>query len=522
MKTLQKPTLLALLILLLAGCKLNDNYFINPSNITNPAQVGFGSLLQAAELSAGAAAEMQASRLAALWTRQATGVNRQHGGYQAFQISGTDMDAQWTTWYQGALQPALQLKANALAVNNRRYAGIARVLESYCYGMLADMFGDVPRTQSNNLVAFPQPAYDSQISVYQYVITNLGTAISDLTAPASVPIPSSDDFFYQGDIASWIALANSLRARYALHVARNPGSIFSSSAVAYQQAATWAAVGIGSAVGSWRMPHGPTYLGNFNTWYSFLVYDRSGDVDGTNAYLGFLLDPSNTGPATSSQPSYRGNAKTDETGRFNYYYQALGAPGQYDLNYIWSGDFGTPSSSDGFLAATASFPLMTYEETLLIQAEALVRAGDFANSLVALNTLRAYYNTGAHLTADYAALNGANPYQAYVAADFNSGGIENVGGALTPNNALLREIMQERYVTLFCQFEALFDAFRTYDQPTTNAGSARTGNVAGVPFPIVGSGTQFPVRLLYSQLERNNNPNTPVTTLFTPRMGVNN
>jgi hypothetical protein len=50
----------------------------------------------------------------------------------------------------------------------------------------------------------------------------------------------------------------------------------------------------------------------------------------------------------------------------------------------------------------------------------------------------------------------ANPaniqYDAYDASDFANGGIENADNQ-SADNALLREILQERYVTLFAQVE---------------------------------------------------------------------
>ena len=49
-----------------------------------------------------------------------------------------------------------------------------------------------------------------------------------------------------------------------------------------------------------------------------------------------------------------------------------------------------------------------------------------------------------------------------MATDFNAGGIENpTATALTPVRALLREILEERYVTFMGQIEGFNDVRRT-------------------------------------------------------------
>ncbi|MEO5967290.1 MAG: hypothetical protein ABIP68_04640, partial [Ferruginibacter sp.] len=74
---------------------------------------------------------------------------------------------------------------------------------------------------------------------------------------------------------------------------------------------------------------------------------------------------------------------------------------------------------------------------------------------------------------------------------------------LSQQDALLTEILKEKYVTLIGQIEQFNDV-------------RRTKNFLAIP-PV--RGTELPQRFLYAQDEINTNPNTPILTtadLFRP------
>ncbi|MGB4971798.1 MAG: SusD/RagB family nutrient-binding outer membrane lipoprotein, partial [Cyclobacteriaceae bacterium] len=136
-------------------------------------------------------------------------------------------------------------------------------------------------------------------------------------------------------------------------------------------------------------------------------------------------------------------------------------------------------------------------ENLLILAEAGTRTVDFATGLGHLNTLRAHLNAGAAFTKVAAA--DVTQYSAYVAADFDPLGMENLD-SIVPTRALLREIIEERYVSLYGMFQPFNDARRV----------RKSDGDLTVPFPInSGTFTQFPERFPYAQDELNANSNAP-------------
>ena len=73
--------------------------------------------------------------------------------------------------------------------------------------------------------------------------------------------------------------------------------------------------------------------------------------------------------------NYRGNNKTDETARYNFYFNTT--------------DIGIqPNTVDGFAAPAAPAPILTYQENLLILAEAGFRTNGFITGLENLNNFR--------------------------------------------------------------------------------------------------------------------------------------
>ena len=144
--------------------------------------------------------------------------------------------------------------------------------------------------------------------------------------------------------------------------------------------------------------------------------------------------------------------------------------------------------------------MITYQENLLILAEAGYRANGFDTGLTHLNNFRAYMNAGGYLTNT----NASNIlYDAYSTADFVAGGIENTD-SINTEDALLREILEERYITLFGQVEVFNDTRRTENE-----------TVVRVPvLPNVGA--LLPQRFIYpqSEIDRNNNAPNPIPDFF--------
>ena len=273
------------------------------------------------------------------------------------------------------------------------------------------------------------------------------------------------NIYFGGDKAKWIAAANTLKARFYLHQKDYPSAL------------TAAQNGIGSASGDMRFIPGDAAQEDDNLFWMILEGSRGGDIgndDGvTDSYLLELIDPANS--------SSRNNAKTDETARRGFY-------------------FVNPSSgsdNDGIIEKMQPQNMVTFFENKLIMAESAARGGTVASALPHLNQVRAWLNDGGNLNDNY--LGQAHRYDPYVEADFNAGGIENADN-ITPTNAFLREVIEERYVSGFGMHMPYNDARRL----------RKSDGAIAVPYVMYNSdNTRKPERMPYATNELNSNSNAP-------------
>lgn len=452
MKKIITYALLSVLGLGLTNCnKLVEGYDVNPNL---PQDAPSDQQLTATELGLGFVMSGEAARTAGMWAGLFTGADRQYSSLNNYITASPDYDNVWANTYYQTVAQARIVQQKAALVNNKQLQGIAQVIEAQSIGTATDLWGDIP--YSAILVPNSPPKFDGQAAVYTALQTNLSSAITNLGQNGVNP--GSRDIFYDGSTIKWIAAAHSLKARYFLHVKN------------YASAITEAQAGIASSAGDMLMPFDGTIGSAANPYFDFLANSRGGYMSADGAYAAQLLQS-------------RTNSKTDETARLNYFYTDQGLYYALEPNYV-----------DGAFQANSSFPLVTYIETQAILAEALVRTGDLTNALVALNSIRA---------ANATTYSGST-YSAYTAADFVAGGLLNpTSGGLSQTNALLVEVLREKYLSLIGQIEEFSDV-------------RRTANLIGVPKNVT-SAPSLPQRFLYPQSEINTNPNvpSPIPSLFT-------
>jgi starch-binding outer membrane protein, SusD/RagB family len=432
-----------------------DGFEEDPNNPAGPA-VDVNNMIQGVMLGDAIVHEGELARLAGMWSGHFTGSDRQYESLNQYLVTAGDFDSPWSSMYYATITQARIAKQKARAEFNPKIEGIAQILEAHTAGTAASLFGDVPYSE---VLYEETPKFDPQRDVFNALQIVLDSAITNLRAGRGV-MRAEKDIFFNGNSAAWINTAYTLKARYYLLTKQ------------YDLAEAAAAQGISTPALDMKTPHGMIYGGNFNVWYSFTIYDRYGYITADEAYGPQLMDP-------DADVAYnRNNAKTDETARFNWFYQTDG--GFYDLNYYSEGD---GWGAQGFFGAETSFPMVTYAETQLILAEARARRGETLTALTALNNHRAALNEEF----------GAGSYLPLLITDFAPGAIENQRNE-TVQNAIIREILEERYVTFTGQIMPFIDI-------------ARTGNLIGVP--VKGSASTVPLRFIYPQSEVNANPNIP-------------
>jgi len=451
---------LMLLIVFVAGSctDLVDDINDNPNDILI-SDIDADLFLTGALLANTVAQAGHLNRIGGMFTGQLIGFTSLYSNIYGLTLSTVESNNVWSRIYIGTIANLRHIRANAS--DDRLLTGIAKVVEAHAVGTAASLFGDVPYSQINN-EEFDDPVFDSQMSVFGGVLSLLDDAISDLNGASSKSL--SPDIYFEGDAGKWAQAANTLKARYLLQMRDYSG--------AYAAAQN----GISSDEGSMKyIPRGDPNIaeGDKNLFWTILEGSRAGDIGTGNSFLIQLLDP-------ASEIS-RGNAKTDETARHGY-------------SQIDAGGGGLNS---GIIEQFEPHNLVTFAENQLILAEAGTRSSGFDTGLGHLNDLRAWLNTGAMVNSNFADM--PFNYEAYEAADFAAGGMENVDG-ISADRALLREVIEERYISGFGMYMPYNDARRL---------RGKEDDIAVPYFLQDGPNPPYPERMPYSNDELNSNSNAP-------------
>ncbi len=410
---------------------------------TQPDSATANRLFVSAQVNLWQQQEGDLPRLVAMWMQQLRGVQRQQ--LTIYQYSGV-IEQSYDTEMQrpygsGGLIDLRKIQAASAGVSDFTYQGIAQILEAWLIGTAADVWGDIPYSQAGKFDSFPTPAFDPQQQVYDEVEATLQQAIDNIAAGG--PGPGDVDLVYgqrgfdaAEQSAAWTELAHTLKARYWLHQAEQLGN------AAYTNALTEAQQGISTSDHDYVTVHSGSSQGESNPWWQFM------DANGPTGRAGDLI----AGDTTSM---FKLMTSLGDP-RIPVYYDQTNADGAFLSLLHDSPTFGQP--------------LVTYNENLLIQAEAQFKLGQTGPALTLLNQERALWATA---TSWHPAV------------------------TLTPSgasgNALLDAIMTEKYILLFQNVEVWNDYKRECIP-------------ALVP---IAPATVIPGRVPYGSTERAANPNTP-------------
>ena len=126
----------------------------------------------------------------------------------------------WSGYYS-ILRNVKIINDNAKADGNKYFEGISLVMKSFLFGMMTDLYGDIPYAEALSAkdgVYFPK--YDSQAEVYKGVITDLKTAVGLFANldPAKDAIDAGADVIFDGNRTKWSQFANGLILRYTMRL----------------------------------------------------------------------------------------------------------------------------------------------------------------------------------------------------------------------------------------------------------------------------------------------------------------
>ncbi|MFT6941581.1 MAG: hypothetical protein ACJASN_003082 [Cyclobacteriaceae bacterium] len=457
-------------LMLISCAELVDDLNVDPNN---PTTAPYDLVLTGAQLGNVVLQTGEATRKAGIFAGQYTGLDRNHLLYTTYNVAASSFNAEWNNVYVDVIVNTRVAEDLARDSGVEGITtGILQIVRAMAFGTAASFWGDIPFDDGG----FPEvisPAFEEQTVVYGKIQLLLDEAINNLASGTGRPANGADIHF-NGDPVAWAEVAYALKARYYMHTRD------------YANAFAAAQNGISTLENSLFSPHGTT-VPEANLNYQFLEIAVRGADMVTSDFMASLVDPNAANSPDIT--NYRGNAKTNETARYNYLFRTTGVGIQ-------------PNSATGMASIDEPGSMITYQETLLTLAEAGTRSGGFDAGLTAINNFRAFMGSGGYLRSP-------NPadilYDAYVSADFDNGGIANLDGQ-TADDALLREILEERYITLFGTVETFSDTRRTDGELTVRVPvQANTGSV-------------LPQRFVYPQSEIDRNPNapSPIPDFFEP------
>ena len=408
----------------------------NPNQFTDAP---ISLLLNHALLNVASIAEAEPARFGAIFSDQLTGVDRQYGTLNLYSVTGADYDEVWDDLYGRGISQTQIAKQKAQDGGNTLVEGQALILEGYYFAEAAMVFNDVPYAEVNSL-DFADPAYEEQETVIRAAIGLIEQGIAKASSASA-----ANNVFETA--SSWAQVGNALKARYLLSLGE------------YQNAHDAAvAANFNSNKNDWSIKHTTANYGE-NLFWQFEVEQRQDYLKVENSYMSRLLK--------DGEDVYRGNAKTDETARYNFYV----APNGLSMN-----------TTDGFASQTRNYPVVSFEEVQMIIAEAAARLNLATNSLEAINKVRASN-----------AVKFSSQYDAYTVSDFEVGGMVNHGES-TPFNAMIKEALLEKYCSVI-GVPSFLDV-------------NRTNNLINVPIKNANV-TTIPQRFIYSSAEQASNSNFP-------------
>lgn len=455
MKTYSKTGVVLALALIGAACSDFLTGVGLTENPNNPVQATPQQQMIAMQSNMATRLEGQIARCAGIFTQQLIGSNNQQLTYcTQYGVTELDITGQMSGFYTGGGLVAMR---NIQASGDPLLSGIAKIWEGLAFGTATSVWGDLPYSEALNL-SILTPRLDPQEDIYTAVQSRLDEGITDLQSAPSAGNCEPADLIYCSatgpratQIARWIAAANTLKARFHLHLVERNGNAEYAAALALanqgilEQPVTAADVMHGRGPGDFRMFHGPTQDFDGNIWAEFLAQRQ--DIVAGDALVSLM------------------KARNDTLRLAAYFDRNAG--GQFigaNQNNVAVPVGSAPSVINTTVRRQFTFrqPIVTWAENQLILAEAKFRTGDSAGAVVNVNNVRTLVGLPALAGVSFT------------------------------------DIMTEKYIAMFQNIDVWSDYKRTCVPTLT---------------PYTGF-TEVIGRLPYGSAERNANPNVPLPASY--------
>lgn len=213
MKINYKYTFLVLTALLFASTSCDDFLDIN-EDPNNPTEASLQLLLPSTQVDIAGALGSSIGGLSAIpqaYMHQMFQRGTTEGDYG---VNGADFEVitPWNILYTRGLNDIEQIILQGTENEAWSHVGVAKIMKGYTFGLLVDMYGDVPFSEAFLGSENPSPSYDDDELVYDASIALLDEGIANL-AMATPIVLGGEDLFYGGDLDLWRKFAKSAKLK---------------------------------------------------------------------------------------------------------------------------------------------------------------------------------------------------------------------------------------------------------------------------------------------------------------------
>jgi hypothetical protein len=428
--------------------------------------------------------------LGGIWAQHYTQntTSSQYRAIDAFNLSKTDFGATtisspWAELYSGALNDANFIIKKSKEQGNWNFLLMGTVIKAYTLQNLVDLYDQVPYSEAFQGVANLAPKFDDGYSVYKGLLAEIDTALEkDFEASTNTPAGESDFIFPEEPknwvVDPWIKFANTLKLKmYLRMVYAKP---------------TEAEAGIKAM---------------YTSGAEFLDQDAKMDIfedapDKSNPFYEFNFRKLNTDANLKASYTFLSWLEENADPREDNYFQPKTGGTATEFLAIHQGDYLNTdatfnSASKANVLPTDPVDFISLAESHFLQAEALERffAGAGAKDHYDAGVAASFERNGDNAAPFIAA---AGKYAYPAAGSFEQ---------------KLEAIITQKWASLpgSHSLEAFFERNRTGYPKTSPVYSTNAAYVPGqFVYPKNGvTNGAFAKRLIYPDIERSKNPNTP-------------
>ncbi|WP_052158373.1 SusD/RagB family nutrient-binding outer membrane lipoprotein [Lacinutrix jangbogonensis] len=431
--------------------------------------------------------EVTTSELGSILMNQWAGdINNVTGGFQdEFRLNITQnfYTSIWQNLYRGMGTYQAIIDSEGDAYNNHK--AIARILKSYYFQYIIDLYGDAPYSQALQGGDTLTPAYDDAQTVYRALVEDINLALATFANSGDYLPVGTEDTVFQGDLNGWAQVANTLKLRILLRQSEMGGETATYLATEFATldnnfVTTDAVLNPGYVLETNRMSP-------FWANYGFDIEDNATfdhDFIVPSEYFEKFLKGDNQTDANNTPGALPGTGKNDT--RLDRFFDAsTGVPGN-GVTGVVQGATNTTAPTDlsepgpGLLRSfDQDSYIFTASESFFLQAEAIERGYMSGNA-------QAMFEAG--ITASFNLLGNPGDAAAYI---LDSQTANRIGWTGSANK--IEAIMTQKWIAL-SGFNAI-ESFIDYN---------RTG-FPNVPLSVIAEKPSRPVRLLYPASEFSTN-----------------